>query len=278
MGKRVITDNFWTRKNAENGYIFKDIANLLGVCPSTAAYYFCGRILPDDDKIRKLCEFYDVDFAEGKEEFRKAFDSWGESHSDRYVNKGNYYERRNRHTSPAKNKPMATTLEDIPQNRTRGNPGKADNFWRSLRVNNNVSYDTLATVTDCTTLQLKNYFAGKHMPKSKTIKALCEFFHIDYKLGKKEFKNINSAYIATRSGLVSPTTEVKSDEVEVVPVQVSTPTAPVAPKTSESIIEMLYGKVSFEEFNQILAGQTSEDLLHSLYGKIDFDLFMQLVR
>ena len=272
MGKKCKSDNFWTRKIAECGYTFKDLSPYLKVHMTTVRYYFVGKILPADDKIKDLCEFFGVDFDEGKAEFVKIFDAWGDTHPE-YVKKISYYERRNRYEKRKSDLPKPSENT----NKLRGNPGKADNFWRALRIEKNVSYETIAKAARCTPTQIKNYFSGTNMPAAKKIKYICEYFGVDYRVGKKEFKNIRNAWVAAHSGIAAP--------VKVAPVQTpepiivkETPAVTASAKAPESIMELLYGKVSFEEFNQIITGQLSEDLLRSLYGKVDFNLFMQLFR
>lgn len=81
-GKRshayAFKDNFWNKKRIEGNYKISDMAELLECPYSTAGAYFGGVMMPREDAIKKLCEFFGVDEIEGTREFlnaHKAYDA-----------------------------------------------------------------------------------------------------------------------------------------------------------------------------------------------------------
>lgn len=80
MPKCAITykDNFWSKTRVDNNVRLREIGDLLGVSRATAGAYFTGFIMPSEDKIETLCEFFDVDLRIGTREFdkiHKAYDT-----------------------------------------------------------------------------------------------------------------------------------------------------------------------------------------------------------
>jgi len=287
-------ENFWISKYKPAGYTYVDLGKLIDKGHSVTRDYFTGKVMPSDSVIATLCEFFDVDFETGKAEFQKSFDAWTLANSDRYRVSGNshsligykYVSKKKKATQKAKIPQVQVSESATNVPRGRGNPGKADNFWRQLRVQYNVSFDTLMDITSCSKDQLKNYFCGENMPSTTTIKILCNYFRIPYQQGKKEFKKMHTAWLkqkANRTTIVATTP--KAEEVakvaeapKVTPVATTTTVRePVVIAKSYNIMEALYGKVSYEEFNQIIKHEVSEDLLRTLYGKLDFDLFMAII-
>lgn len=72
-------DNFWNRLRVEKNVRYKELAELFGVCESTMGAYFSGQTMPKDTVIRELCDLFNVDFAKGKEEFKRANEAWSSS-------------------------------------------------------------------------------------------------------------------------------------------------------------------------------------------------------
>lgn len=71
-------DNFWSKKRVEGNYKISDMAELLECPYSTAGAFFGGYMMPNEEQIKKLCEFFGVDVIEGTREFlnaHKAYDA-----------------------------------------------------------------------------------------------------------------------------------------------------------------------------------------------------------
>ena len=69
--KSAITykDNFWSRKRVEANVTMKEIAELLGINVKTASACFTGQLLPHEEQIMMLCDFFGVDPIKGEREF-----------------------------------------------------------------------------------------------------------------------------------------------------------------------------------------------------------------
>lgn len=65
-------DNFWNRLRVERNIRYRDLADLFGGSVQKWGFYFSGKVLPDINTIKQLCDFFDVDINDGAEEFRKA--------------------------------------------------------------------------------------------------------------------------------------------------------------------------------------------------------------
>lgn len=64
-------DNFWSKTRVDNNVRLDEIADLLGVARTTAGAYFTGFLMPHEEQIETLCEFFDVDLRVGTREFDK---------------------------------------------------------------------------------------------------------------------------------------------------------------------------------------------------------------
>ena len=88
---RIKIKNFWNMVLYNNNCTQLQITDLLGAKKSTVSAYFSGFLMPKDDVIHTLCDYFDVDFDTGRNEFRKAYETWGKVHSDKYVKSGDTY-------------------------------------------------------------------------------------------------------------------------------------------------------------------------------------------
>ena len=62
-------DNFWCKKRVEANITLKEVAELLKCKQSTAGAYFTGFLMPSEEDIKTLCDFFGVDVIEGTREF-----------------------------------------------------------------------------------------------------------------------------------------------------------------------------------------------------------------
>lgn len=65
-------DNFWSKKRVEANITLKEITQLLNCKFSTAGAYFSGFLMPSEEDIKILCDFFGVDVIEGTREFINA--------------------------------------------------------------------------------------------------------------------------------------------------------------------------------------------------------------
>ncbi len=78
-------DTFWNQQRVNAGVTYNDVARYLHCSPSLAGRFFTGILVPKDEYIDKLCDWFGVDRILGEREFRKAAREWdtirdGKSH------------------------------------------------------------------------------------------------------------------------------------------------------------------------------------------------------
>ena len=78
-GMRKVT--WWNRKRVECNIRYKDLVSAFDdVGSSSWGGYFSGQVMPSDGVIEKLCNFFDVDFDEGKAHFAEDHKEWVSEH------------------------------------------------------------------------------------------------------------------------------------------------------------------------------------------------------
>lgn len=82
MGKKSFAkkDNFWNKLRAEKGIKIREVADFLHRGEGVVGMYFSGQLMPDDNAVKVLCDFFDVDFNKGVLEFQHAHKSWKAEH------------------------------------------------------------------------------------------------------------------------------------------------------------------------------------------------------
>ena len=75
-GVKTFKDNFWSRKRVEAKITIKELADALNIQKGTLGAYFTGCLMPKEDTIHALCDWFNVDYIEGEREFRKAWKAY----------------------------------------------------------------------------------------------------------------------------------------------------------------------------------------------------------
>lgn len=155
---------------------------------------------------------------------------------------------------------------------------KHHNFWNDLRVRQQLKYSDIAEVVNLNKTSIAKFFSGASMPKVKYVKAICDFFDVDFDKGYSEFVKIFKEYHnPEENDDIEPnintdlTSEVTDDDGNLRYKITLETTANEAPKST--VLEMLYGKVScsvFFDFASIVANK-SGDPLELIYGKVSFE-------
>lgn len=73
-------DTFWNQQRVNAGVTYNDIARYLHCSPSLAGRFFTGILVPKDEYIDALCDWFGVDRILGEREFRKAAREWDTIH------------------------------------------------------------------------------------------------------------------------------------------------------------------------------------------------------
>lgn len=68
--------NYWNDLRTSQNVKFDLLAELLNVSDSCVGNYFTGAVLPNDNTIKELCDFFGVDYETGKKEFVKIRNTW----------------------------------------------------------------------------------------------------------------------------------------------------------------------------------------------------------
>ena len=80
-------------------------------------------------------------------------------------------------------------MQEIEQPKKRKNKPNCRyyTFWNELRIAKGVSVETVAKATELPQGALSTYFLGEHVPREYAARVLCDYFDVDYELGKSKF-------------------------------------------------------------------------------------------
>lgn len=150
-----------------------------------------------------------------------------------------------------------------------------DTFWSKKRVEAGVTIQELAEGIGVKKGTLCSYLIGVSVPKESVIRAMCDWFGVDYVQGEREFYNAHRAYDAQSKGkaVVAMAKPKKKAEktVEVKKVQETTKPNTNAVCGNKEIYKLLYGKIGCEEYNKVyeLVKSNANIPLDLIYGKVD---------
>jgi len=97
-------DTFWNRVRAEKGIKIKEVAEFLHRPEGSVGMYFSGQVMPNENTIRTLCDFFDVEFDKGVLEFQHANRNWKAEHNAKLQYRSN---------TPVAIPEMTTHVEEI---------------------------------------------------------------------------------------------------------------------------------------------------------------------
>ena len=144
-----------------------------------------------------------------------------------------------------------------------------DNFWSRKRVEAKFTIDDIAKYLGKSRAATGMYFTGQIMPPQDCIKLLCSLFGVDELEGEREFRKAVKAYdllVAPKKAELTCNTEpvVEEDDAQMEFESIVEP--------NNDIFKLVYGKLSFEEFNTFfdLVAKGSNPL-ELIYGKVSFD-------
>ena len=80
---KTAKDNFWSKERVKRNWTIKEVAEALGV-----GMWFTGQIMPNDVRVREICDLFGVDFNEGQLAFQKAHLEWKADHDIKYQYSG----------------------------------------------------------------------------------------------------------------------------------------------------------------------------------------------
>ena len=97
-------DTFWNRVRVEKGIKIREVAEFLHRHGGSVGMYFSGQVMPDENTIRTLCDFFDVEFDKGVLEFQHANRNWKAEHNAKLKYRSN---------TPVAIPEMTTNVEEI---------------------------------------------------------------------------------------------------------------------------------------------------------------------
>lgn len=264
------TNTFWDKTRIACNFTLSDVGNIMGVGRTAAGAYLSGLCMPSRSKVAALCEACNIDFDTGYHEFSKAYNTWEKNHPG-YVRNGNSYKKVASSSKGLVDTPLYTPeLEDLSSfnvgvgHRSRDT---INNFWSNRKVEKQVSFKALAKATNKPLTSVRNYFIGRMVPDEDTIRIICDLLDVDYDLGVAEFAKLSNV-----GRHRSNKTKKAKKATKVITHEVSSATA-----STVDYLELLYGKVSFEDFQLIsTAAKTKDDVLPFVYGQVDYKTYCQI--
>lgn len=157
-----------------------------------------------------------------------------------------------------------------------------DNFWNRLRVERNIRYidlhELFPSFKSHTSIGL--WFSGQLMPKDEHISVLCDFFDVDFEIGKEEFRKAHENWESTHHQNKRITTG-ESESREYTNSGDGDARMAVRYEQETDIFELVYGKLPYELFRKfidLVAGQSKDDALRIIYSNVTYDEFRLIER
>lgn len=73
-------DTFWNRLRLAKGVTLTNMAQEIGIDQSWLSRCLTGSLIPSTPIAIKICDYFNVDYAEGAAEFNKAHEAWVQAH------------------------------------------------------------------------------------------------------------------------------------------------------------------------------------------------------
>ena len=156
-------------------------------------------------------------------------------------------------------------------------------FWNELRVAQGASIIELADTYGVSRGTISNWFIGKYIPPDNVISKLCTRFNVDVKVGQREFRKAHKQWVKQHGddieqvSIFDTITEADLATFDTPEPEIAA-AEPVEEDTDVDLCRILYGKLSFEDYERFrAAAQDGNDPVEFLYGKISFSEFNELL-
>lgn len=155
-----------------------------------------------------------------------------------------------------------------------------DTFWSKKRVEAGITIKELAEGIGVKKSTLCAYLIGVTVPKEPVIRAMCDWFGVDYIEGEREFIKAYRAYDAQTHGksvVAVANSKKRVVEERVKSVAVNKEVSEVAVGMSEEtkrneITKLVYGKVSQDVYEAVRVVEFDK-LLQTVYDKVDYVVY-----
>ena len=268
------TNNFWHQKLRESNVTLQEMSELIGCSYKYTVAYFTGFVHPTDNTIITICDLLNVPFDFGKKKFDEIYEAWGKAHKS-YVKVGNTYKK---------------VSEDAHKTIDVG-------FWRHKVDGSDITGKELATIIDKPYSTTNAYLSGFILPDKETVKKICIQFNVDFDRGYQEFLKAHDrwgiahadTYVKQGNSYkaipISKRDEDTATETPVTPVIKDIPVEPtpvietidVPTPIPDYLVQLIYGKLSCDDFLKAKDLTTLDELLEFVYGKVDYDTFMAML-
>lgn len=161
-------------------------------------------------------------------------------------------------------------------------------FWNELRVNNGYSYQDISTALDKDIGVVGKWFTGQCIPQKASSDEVCDLFGVDRELGYSEFKKSHETWQPGRQSKkaealpkaeIEPTWfEPDRDPEPVVECSVENEQPRVSNDIISKMLKAVYGKFSFDDYENLrtlmLEGDDPREIL---YGKVSFEEYIEFL-
>ena len=156
-------------------------------------------------------------------------------------------------------------------------------FWNTVRVANNLKIGDIADMLEVSYGTAGGWFSGGSVPSDEYIAKLCKFFEVDYETGRNAFYEDNKAWRSERGKITFP--KKRSTRRKIAKKLVATAEQPVPASQLDNIntrlARQIYGKVSYDAFVSIQHAflhnvSDTNEILQELYGKLCYTEFNEI--
>lgn len=274
-------DNYWSKLRVERNIGFKELSQKLNIPKGCLGNYFVGKVVPSDKVAAAICDYFNVPFEEGMQEFING-------NAIYYPSRSNEDLRSNSEANPdfvesdsienkvlKKHKKKVYAIVDKTNTRTIH-----ETAWRQRFRENNITAAEFATYLGKEKSTVAKYLSGKSRPPKEITQMFADYFSIPYVQAAEEFQIAYEQYhnivhktpkklfdIEDTSSIALPEVEIKMQPI----------TKTLSKRATNSIMKALYGKVDADTFMMIVnKGKITESKLRELYLKLDYDTFIEL--
>lgn len=241
------------QKRVDMGISLQDVGNAVGLSSQATSVWFSGKAIPKERYIPALAKLLEV----SPEWIREACSN----------------------TKSAKVPPTVKSTK--PANRV-----VTDDFWGKIRKESNLTIKEITELLEINRSHktVNQYFTGHLMPSDNIITRICNLFDVDFAVGKAEFIKLNKAYWGDKCqttkkanlAIPEPTATTTEDKTPTTGTSLS-----ANPITDKCVGRLIYGNVSYDEYNLIknIVGDNASvsDLPRLIYDKVDYDTFNKVL-
>ena len=151
-----------------------------------------------------------------------------------------------------------------------------DNFWSRKRVEAGLHVKDVANLLNMASSSVGEYLSGQFIPPVPIIRAFCDLFDVDYDTGELEFQRAHRAWKSMREHKDYKVISAETLRAEVLVPEVAKE-EPAVTKFMEDLYSVIYGKVTYEQYEEIRKGKfDGVRILSYIYGKVDYATYIEL--